>query len=992
MLEIRILGPLEAWADGLELRLGTPKQQAVLAVLALNHGQAVPIDDLVDELWPHQPPASAVANVRTYAGNLRRLLGPASSGPGPLVRLRAGYRLDVTADQLDLLHLTRRRAAAETAFAAGDLTGAAEHLERAYSLRRGPVLAGLTQGTRMAARGQAVDDDQSAVVERLAEVRLMLGQPAPATALLQQHLRRHPLRERGYVLLMRAQSDAGDAAEALATYEAARATLAEELAVEPGADLRRLHQELLDSDRLPVSALARSWLPRAVADFTGRADVVRRLMAAPDHGNVWVIDGMAGIGKTTLAVHVAQAAATAYPDAQLFIDLRGHDEGEPITPSAALATLLRQLGVPSRLVPPDLDGRSALWRSELASRRCVILLDNAGSTAQISTLLPSAPGSLVLVTSRRRLLGAAGVRIESLPLLDPAEAVDLLGRVVGVGRIAAEPEASAELARLCGHLPLALRLAGARLAHRRGWRVEDLVRRLTVEPAVLTELSAEDKTMATIFSTSYVRASPDAQRVFRLLGVPSSIDFTAPAVAALADCELGMAEHVLDELVDRHLLEEPEAGRFRLHDLLRAYARSLAARESERERDRCLVDLYDHYLSTAITVVLPDSSEAVHRHLTDHRPRRPDLVPSGCGPDWLQQERPNLVGAVRHAAEHGVQPYPWHLALVLWRHLYERGHYEEILETQGLALAACEKSGDRNGAAVAHNYLASAYHLFGQLDRAMQHVQSSIALCREVGDELGEYLAQGNLAAVLVELGHVREAIETVEATTSIRPEPTRSVLRRLSNVAGAHMILGDYEQALRLQRLYLFRARTFNDETQILRALAHVGKVRAMLGDAEPALRLLHAAIARKVRLDNPYGVSEAHNDLARAYRTMGRLDEAEKHHRIALRMVGEVGHAYLKAEVLTDLGETLHAAGDPRAADSYAEALELSTGTGFLYFQGRALVGLADCVRETRPDTARRYLERAHAVFVKMNIPARHDVARRLADLREQPLATAS
>ena len=288
--------------------------------------------------------------------------------------------------------------------------------------------------------------------------------------------------------------------------------------------------------------------------------------------------------------------------------------------------------MPRRLVPPDLDGRSALWRSEVASRRCVVLLDNAGSTAQITALLPFRAGQPGPGDQPHGGCSAqAGVRIESLPLLDPDEAVDLLGRIVGAERVAAEPAASAELARLCGHLPLALRLAGARLAHRRGWGVADLVRRLTVEPAVLTELSTEDKTMAKIFSTSYARASPDAQRVFRLLGVPSSIDFTAPAVAALADCELGAAEHVLDELVDRHLLEEPEAGRYRLHDLLRVYARNLVARDSVAHQERALTELHDHYLSTANAVVLRHSSEVVQRHLADHQPRRPDLVQTGAG-------------------------------------------------------------------------------------------------------------------------------------------------------------------------------------------------------------------------------------------------------------------------------------------------------------------------------------------------------------------------
>jgi tetratricopeptide (TPR) repeat protein len=851
------------------------------------------------------------------------------------------------------------------------------------------VLAGLVHGTRTAARCIAVEDELAAVVEWLAETRLALGQPAAATALLRQHLGRHPLRERGYLLSMRAHSDAGRIAEALATYETARVTLAEELAVEPGADLRRLHRELLDTERPPPTPLARSWLPRAVTDFTGRTAVVERLTTTPGCDNVWVIDGMAGIGKTTLAVHVAEATAAQFPDAQLFLDLRGHDEGEPVGPAAALATLLRQMGVPNGRVPPDLDGRSALWRGELAARRCVVVLDNAGSTAQITPLLPAGPGSLVLVTSRRRLLGAAGLRIESLPLLDPGEATDLLSRVAGADRIAAEPTAAGELARLCGYLPLALRLAGARLAHRPTWRVGDLVRRLTTESTVLSELAAEDRTVAAVFSTSYDRLTPATRRTFRLLGLPASIDFTAPAVAALAGCALGDAQHALDELVDHHLLEEPEADRYRLHDLLRLYARNLVVRDSQADPERALTELHDHYLSTAVAAGLRVGSQFVLKHLADHQPRRPDLVPNGVGLEWVGAERPNLVGAVRQAAEQGMHGYAWKLALVLWRYFYERGQQEEILETQAQALAACEKAGDLTGAIVAHNYLASAYHMFGRLDRAREHVNSAVALCREVGDELGEYLARGNLATIMLELGRPRGAIEAAGMAGSPHLRPERSVLSQMTNDAAAYVVLGDLPHALRLYRRVLFGARCIGDETQTLRALAHVGKARSMLGHTNPALRLLRAAIAGKIRLNNPYGVNEAHNDLARVYRTMGRLTEAERHHRIALDRPVGVGNAYLRAETLIDLGTTLHAAGDSEAATHYAAALESATSAGYAYLKGRALVGLADCTRDAQPDAARRYLERALAIFTTMDIPARHEVARQLDELRERPLA---
>jgi DNA-binding SARP family transcriptional activator len=987
MLEIRVLGPLEAWSDGVALRLGTPKQQAVLGALALNHGHTVPVDDLVDELWPHRPPASAVANVRTYAANLRRLLS-AAAGAEPIVRLRAGYRLDVTPDQLDLLRFAGDRAAAEAAYAAGDLATAVARLERAYALGRGPALAGLDHGIRSAARCQALDEDQAAVAERLADVRLALGEPVAAVTLLGPHVRRNPLRERGHALLVRAHRDAGEPAEALAAYETARASLAGELGVEPGPELRHLRDELRDGG----PAVARSWLPRPVADFTGREDVVRRLTDPRGPATVWLIDGMAGVGKTTLAVHAARTAQPRYPDAQLFIDLRGHDEGEPVTPLAALATLLRQLGVPGTRVPADLEGRSALWRQELAARRCVVVLDNAGDTEQVAPLLPADPGSLFVVTSRRRLLGASGVRLESLPLLDRSEAVDLLGKVAGPDRVAAEPEAAAELARLCGDLPLALRLAGARLAHRAGWRVADLVERLTVESAVLTELSDEDRTVAAVFSTSYERLTPDAQRAFRLLGLTAAADVTVPVVAALTGWDRRTAGRVLDELVDRHLVQEPEAGRFRLHDLLRVYAASLVASEPPADQREHLTDLYDHYLSVAIAVVLPERGEFVTRYLAGHVPRRPELVPAGVGPDWLQRERLNLVGAVRQAAEQGAHQYAWQLALVMWRQLYERGLYEDVVATHGSALAACEKAGDRRGAAVAHNYLASVHEVTGQLDAAERHVTTANKLFGAIGDELGQYISRANLGAVYVQTWRVRDAIDILTDLGSFRGEASRTVARRLGNLAAAYVTVGDLDRALILYRRFLFAARADGDGRQVLRALAHVGKVRELRGEIGPAARLLHTAIALKLRDGSDYGLGEAYNDLGRVYRLSGRLAEAEEHHRTALRLVGELGHACRKVEVLTDLGTTLHAAGDPGARGYHAQALDLATTMGYANLQARALVGLAECVRHHHPAAARRYLERALDIFVRMDIPTRHEVARQLDDLRERPLAAAS
>ncbi|MCW3841627.1 NB-ARC domain-containing protein, partial [Micromonospora yasonensis] len=476
-----ILGSLRV--GGGEATVTAGRDRTVLAMLLLRAGRVVPVEELIDAVWEERPPATARTQLQICVSRLRQRLAALGLSPEVIVRDPVGYGIRIEPDDLDADVFAREVDAGRTALAAGQPSAARRHYRVALALWRGPALSGIASRS-VRRRAQALDEQRLAALEECVDVELRLGQAADLLDELSESVAGNPLRERLRGQLMLALTSAGRQADALAVYREGRRIYAEELGIEPGAALQELHQRILagdaatDPEQRSALAPVRS-LPRAISDFTGRQQTVVRLVKeiAEDRTRVHLIDGMAGSGKTTLAVHVATALADRFPDAQLFIDLHGHSEREPLTPAAAVSTLLRQLGTPAERIPLDLDDRLAVWRTELANRRAVVVLDNAAGAAQVLPLLPNGPDNLVLVTSRRRLIGLDDGRPSSLPVLDPDEAVELLGRVAGPDRVAAEPEAAAEVVRRCGHLPLAIRLAGARLAHRPRWRMRGPPRR-----------------------------------------------------------------------------------------------------------------------------------------------------------------------------------------------------------------------------------------------------------------------------------------------------------------------------------------------------------------------------------------------------------------------------------------------------------------------------------------------------------------------------------
>ncbi|MDR7280346.1 AfsR/SARP family transcriptional regulator [Catenuloplanes atrovinosus] len=976
-----ILGPLRVANGGVDAPVAAGRDRVVLAMLLLNSLHVVSIDQLVDALWDSSPPATARGQLQSSVSRIRRAFAEAGLPADLIVTDPAGYRLVADPEQVDVNVFDRRLAQARLAVEKEEWAEAREHFRAALSLWKGPALAGITSpAVRRAAA--ALDEQRLLAIEDTFDVELRLGLEREAISGLTGLVERHPLRERLRGQLMIALYRAGRQADALAVYRDAREVLATELGIEPGPALREVQRQILTGEvqasappaqrdvTLPVRAL-----PRTVADFTGRADAVDRLVGAVEEAGfdgpvIQVIDGMAGSGKTTLAVHVANLVAPRYPDAQLFIDLHGHSLRRPLDASAALVTLLRQLGLPGDRIPVDMDDRVALWRSELAARRALVVLDNVASTAQIAPLLPASAGSLALITSRRRLLGLDAVRPESLPVLSESEAVDLLARIAG-DRVRAEPEAAADVVRCCGYLPLAIRLAAARLAHRPRWRVADLARRLAGRSA-LPELAAEERTVASAFDLSYAHLPAVAQRVFRLLGLHPGERFDAYTTAALAGLPLDDAQDVLDDLVDWHLVEEPQAGRYRLHDLMREFASGLAARDPLPERHAAVGRLLDFYLhaADASTVGMEAHSSGDVRGWGPAQ--RPDLVealPSKLR--WLEDERAALIALADRAIGAGHAHYAWWLARAAWRFLYVNAYHDDLIVLHERGLAAARLAGDDAAVAQVLNYLASSYYRTGRYADAVTHLTESLRLRELLGDDRGTATTRGNLSAVQLMMGLLPEALANARASYAVweRLGDDRGRMLHLPKMGFVATLLGRYEEALHYHRRHLLLACERRDQHNVSVALGHIGAVRVRMGAADAAARCLTAALRRQRGI--PYNEAEVLNDLGTARRLQGRLAEAERHHQEALRIMRTVGDRQGEALVGNDLAATLLAAGDETAAaEAYRRSLAISVQIGHRYEQARALAGLGDCLTRRDPDEARACRERAQMIFEEMGV----------------------
>ncbi|MEU7760479.1 AfsR/SARP family transcriptional regulator [Micromonospora aurantiaca (nom. illeg.)] len=987
-----ILGPLRV--GGGEATVTAGRDRTVLAVLLLRPGRVVPVDDLVDAVWGERPPATARTQLQSCVSRLRQRFVRLGLPAGTIVTDPAGYTIRVEAGDLDAEVFASTVETARRNAAAGRLTEARQHYRAALALWRGPALAGIPARS-VRQRARALDEQRLAVLEDCVDIELRLRMAADLIDELTEAVERNPLRERLRGQSMLALAAVGRHADALAVYREGRQMYAEELGIEPGAALQALHQRILAGDLALTGPESRATtpvraLPRTISDFTGRQQTVARLVREIEEGSrVQLIDGMAGSGKSALAVQVATAVAGRFPDAQLFVDLYGHSERSPLSTASAAATLLRQLGVPAERVPADLADRLAMWRSELAGRRAVVVLDNAAQAGQVAPLLPNGPDCLVLITSRRRLVGLDSGRPSSLPVLDADEAVELLARVAGAERVAAEPEAAAEVARRCGHLPLALRLAGARLAHRPRWRVADLAQRLAGASDPLAELVAGERSVARAFALSYEQVSPGAQRVFRLLGLHPGHRIDNRVPAALADLPLPEAQDALDELVDAHLVEEVDPGRYRLHDLIREYARTLGAgRETASERRAALGRLVDFHLQVTASIGRSLETGSEQSLFDLPAPVLPDLVAAtaALGRPWLDENRSTLTALVRLAENEGFLRQSWLLARVGWVSNYYGGHLDDLIETHQIGLRAAERLGDEEAVATMLNYLASADYRRARFAEAIGRLEAVAGLYRRLGrsDKLRKVL--GNLGTAYALDGRAGQASEMFESALALarRTGDPLTLANALNNVAFALISRGRYDEALRMCRYQAALARQVGDLRQLGNAIGHLGMVRHRRGEHRPARRLLHAGLGLKRRVGNRYGEGELLNELGMMEREEGRPEAAGALHWEALvamtdagDLVGQCASRNMLARAILDQGDVAS------ALDLHRRVLGDTTRLGARYEQARALDGMARCLPHTDGDQARRYAGRALALFRQVESPDQRDTEKLLAEL---------
>jgi DNA-binding SARP family transcriptional activator/Tfp pilus assembly protein PilF len=954
----RILGPLSVTVAGQSVAVTAGRDRIVLAMLLLNPNRIVGAGELVDALWSGAPPVTARGQLQSCISRLRRIL-PA----GVILTDRAGYGIRVGPDELDAEVFTT---AVDKARAGGDR----EAYRTALALRRGPACAELdAPAVRQAAA--VLDERYALAVEDWADLELAAGRERELAGELAAMVERFPLRERLRGQLMLALARSGRQADALAEFRRARGLLADDLGIEPGEELQDRHREILNGEVSAGAGLVRC-LPRTVGDFTGRREQIDRLLSGRlDTGGagplVAVIDGMAGSGKTTLALHVATLAGDLFPDAHLFVDLQGHSERDPVEPAAALLTLLRQLGLAAEEIPLEPMERVARWRTEAARRRLLVVLDNAASSAQIADLLPTAPGSLALVTSRRRLAGLDGVQVESLPVLAPDEAVALLAQIAG-DRVRAEPEAAAEVVRRCGLLPLAVRLAGARLAHRPRWRVADLLSRLS--EAALPELAAEDRTVTGAFSLTYSQLRPALQRVFRLLGVYPAADFDALAVAALADLARNTAEDLLDDLVDVHLVDEPEPGVFRLHDLMREYAGMLAAELPAADRAAALAAVFDFQMHAAIATAIPSHRTIMVRELGMPVPVRPDLAVADPIAR-LERERPNLIALVEAA---GHTDHAWKIPRAAWHLLFFRGYMDDIRELQLLALAAAESLGNRSAIATTANYLASAYGRAGQNDKAEEYLRLSIRLREELGEIGAMAIAHINLGNIHFSQGRFATAQESVRKAFRLRmqardPSSSSPMLGVLVDILTA---LGQSEQALYYTRRRMFATVENREDGQLSGTILALQRLRYRTGTLTTAAahHYLDVALRLAVRTGYRSTVGDVCNERARLLRDEGRYPEAIAEHRRAVEITVQLNDTRHEAAFRHNYAGTLRQLGDTAGArEMFERALRVARAGRNPYWTALAQLGLADCLDHRDPE-AERLRAQARELFERMGI----------------------
>ncbi|MEU7508210.1 BTAD domain-containing putative transcriptional regulator [Streptomyces lavendulae] len=943
-----LLGPLAVRAEEEKINVGGPRQRTILAMLLLSPNRAVSVDSLIEAVWPGGPPATARNQIAICVAGLRKALGE-KTGNGELITTsHPGYVLNSAEHHIDTIEFDTRVREARNLARSGQTAAACGLITEALALWRGPALDGLS-GDRIEAEAAQLESVRLSLREEYADLQLKLGRHHTVIPALTTLVKEHPLREQARAHLILAHYRAGRRADALAVFREGRDLMIQELGIEPGPALQTLHSLVLkDSPTLvlpvhnPTPAAhtrAPAQLPVQSASFTGRATALRALDEMLDerfgHSPLMVaaISGVSGVGKTALAVRWANQVAARFPDGQLFTDLRGyHEKEEPVTASAVLDQFLRALGVPAAQIPADLHERAGLYRSMLGGTRMLIVLDNVRDVEQIRLLLPGSGRCCVLITSRDpmvELIGDFALLQVPLHVMSPDEAHNLLAEIAGAARVEASPDATADLAALCDRLPLALRIAGARLAAKPYWTVRDLAARLRDQRRRLDELSLGDLGVRAGFRLSYRDLSPAARGLYRRIGLLTVPDFAAWTAASLMGTDCAEAEALLEELLDGQLLsvssDSGPAVRYRCQDLLRVFAWECAqAEDGEHEQGAALERVYASYLQIADAARQRRYGGSHHQgygvplatpqpaHLVDHLIEDPMA--------WFESERTALTDIVSQAAAAGRSSYAWGLTVNATM-LFEAKNYLEDWHTCAKAsLAAAQHTGDRRGEATmlrslgtraiyrrcyeeAESWLGPALELFEKEDdpHGLAVVQRNLALCRRfvgdlpraqdltrrsldafrlAGDLAGESHALGLLAQIELENGSVetgialsRQAIEKSRQAGSPRGEAQNTY-----RLAEAMLRQGDHHSAEQACLTVLELLDNEGDRLGEGHALRGIGESRWRRGDADGAVTVLRKAKAAAKDVNDRYLHARALTDLGCAQLLLGLPESLDR------------------------------------------------------------------------------------------------------------------
>jgi DNA-binding SARP family transcriptional activator len=924
-VEFRILGPLEVRHAGATVPLGGPRPRALLAALLLRANEVVTTPYLIEAIW-ETPPACPESNLRTYVAGLRQRLHRAGRHDARLTTEAGGYLFRVAPGELDIEIFSGLVERARQARAAADLAGAARHYRDALRLWRGKPLDGLPLGPRLWAALAHLEERRLSAVEQHAEVRSALGEHDAVIDELRCLVVEYPLREKLWARLMGALVETGRAAEALTVFQDARRVLREELGTEPGDALQILHRRILRrsvSNRPPAEPATQATpraepttvprqLPPDVRGFAGRAGELRQLDAVltadPGEGAaaaaVCAVSGTAGVGKTTLALHWAHRVADRFPDGQLYVNLRGFDPTEsPMDPAQAVRSFLEALGVPPQRVPTQPDGQVSLYRSLLAGRRVLVVLDNARDAAQVRPLLPGAPGCAAVVTSRTdlsALVATEGAHLLTLDVLAADEARTVLSRRIGPGRVDAEPDAVDEIVARCAGLPLALAVVAARATVDPRKPLAALAAELRDAAGSLDMFEGPDEAtdIRAVLSWSYRTLSDPAARLFRLLGLHTGPDLTASAAASLAGVPVSAARRLVTELSRAHLVTEHLTGRYAMHDLLRAHATELVATtDTEAERDAALRRLLDHYLHTAHAA---DRLLEPHRDPLPLEDPPPDVVVTAHADPrqamrWFRAERRSLLAAVDQAAALGLHRYAYRLPWTLVTFLDRQGHWPEYLATQQVALRAARRLGDREGQARAHRFIANALGRLGQEDAAERHSYRALRLYAELGDLVGQARTRRTLSWSAGQRGRHDEALHhSTRALELFRAAGHRSGEARALNAVGwYHALRHDHEAALAHCARALDLHRELGSRDGEASTLDSIGYIHHRLGDHRRATECYRQALVIYRELGDRNGEAETLARLGDTYHDAAELPAARDAWHQALRIFEEIHHA---------------------------------------------------------------------------------------------------